>query len=117
MISTDDEILAAIRAESWVSVLFPENTLLTLSSVYLQQQEQQPARAATRYLQLQFIVTHEQIRMMQDTMSAFCIHRLLLKETVTNLCIMHGAQTSDLHKLKAFAVGCGDSFIHISIYM
>jgi hypothetical protein len=58
----------------------------------LQQQEQQPASAATRYLQLQFIVTHEQIRMMQDTMSAFCIHCLLLKETVTNLCIMHGAQ-------------------------
>jgi hypothetical protein len=85
IITTDDEILAAIRAESWVSVLFPENTVLTLSSVYLQQQEQQPARAATRYLQLQFIVTHKQIRMMQATMSVFCIHRLLLKETVTNL--------------------------------
>jgi hypothetical protein len=35
-----------------------------------------PARAATlhnqlQYLQLQFIVTHEQIRMMQDTISHY----------------------------------------------
>ncbi len=29
--------------------------------------------------------SYEQIRMMQDTMSAFCIHCLLLKETVTKL--------------------------------